>query len=139
MKPKESPLRPVGEYRSVVHFYTFSAHLASVLAARVLPRHAWPLGGISWAPQSEYLKKYSEAVVQETIQDETLGEKTAAVAYMVFKNELGLCGDSDSPHSDNAGIKQQDGDWAPSCIVATQTYRAERDRIHADRTGPSRR
>jgi hypothetical protein len=50
---------------------------------------------------SEYLKKYSEAVLQETIQDERLGEKTAVVAYMVFKNELGLCGDS--PHGDNAG------------------------------------
>ena len=44
-------------HHSVVHFYLFPAYLTSVLAARVLPRHVWPLGGISWAPQSDYLKR----------------------------------------------------------------------------------
>jgi hypothetical protein len=46
-------------------------------------------------PEGKSNKKSAEgdAVVQEIIQDETFGKKTAVVAYMELKNELGIRGD----------------------------------------------
>jgi hypothetical protein len=73
----------------------------------VLPRHVWPLGGISWAPQSEYLKRsIPRPLSKKPYKTKCSARKRQSVAYMVFKNELGLCG------AETLRIAtMQDGDW----------------------------